>query len=304
MKLIILNILIVLIVSFSNAQELNDEKRSYFYAESLYKAQKLDSAIIVLQQQKSSSQCNLLLADIYYQNLKHHEAIHLYETLSDTYPSEAYFYLSKIYASLNNSIKSIEMLKKHFEYSNKYSYSQILSHSEFENIKFSKEWSNFWEVNKYSNNELKLEEARYLILQSKYLEAIEILLNLNFTSQFAQINFLIAKSYYELNNIKLAEKFIDIYISKNHTYENSLFIKYKILLLENKYKHSLEYIQKLEEFYPFKSEYLYEYANSLNLAGDNEQSLQKINEYLYYLPNDVKAKELKASILSNSNNFR
>lgn len=166
MTKIIANIFFILFLSLVT-QAQNANRDSYFQALNFIETQKTDSAILILNSKPDCYQCQKLLSQIYYDNGDFLKSIRILKSVENLYPSETNFDLAKIFAKMGFAEESVAYLEKHFTHKNPKSYSEMLTYKEFEVINTSSDWRNFWSIERYSKNALKLEEAIYLSSQKK-----------------------------------------------------------------------------------------------------------------------------------------
>lgn len=298
-----LYIALLLIVSF-NLLAQNNQQHTYFTALNYYQNQQIDLAISVLETTSNCNECDEFLAELYYENNNALAAVKLYKELVESNPSDSYFMLAVIYAGMGFSNECVMYLEKHFEYKKPKSYSELMSFSEFDNVNHSYEWVSFWEIQRYSNNELQLEEAVYLVSQKDYFEALQILEELNFSARNDYINYLLAEIHFNQQNYKLTAKYLDLSLKKNDNFTNSLELK--VLLSEHQQDYSSSYRTnlKLLENNPYNAEYLLKQAD-LTYKNDNFQEASKyVNQFLDAFPESEEAKYLNSLILIKLQDYR
>ncbi|MDD2635274.1 MAG: tetratricopeptide repeat protein [Bacteroidales bacterium] len=299
----IVNIVIALLLSFGSLAQ-NIERDAYFKALNFVQTQKIDSAILILNTTPHSYQCQKLLSQIYYDNGDFLKSIKILKTVEKLYPSDSNFKLAKIFAQMGFAEESVAYLEKHFEYKNPKFYSEILSCNEFETINSSADWQKFWNIDRYSRNELKLEEAIYLTSQKKSNEALQILLNLKYSAAREIINYRIALIYYEIANYSEALRYVQTAIEQKPKYIDAINLKLKIELETDKNDAALLTNSKLLEIDVFTPQHLVMQADLLLKTNNIEQARDYINEFLNYFPTNEEAIHLKTIILTKDQNFR
>ncbi|MDD2387531.1 MAG: tetratricopeptide repeat protein [Bacteroidales bacterium] len=299
----IVNIIIVLFLSLGAlAQDI--DKNAYFKALNFVQTQKTDSAILILNTKPDCYECQKLLSQIYYKNGDFLRSIRILKSVENLYPAETNFELARIFAKMGFAEESVAYLEKHFDYKNPKFYSEILSYTEFDAINTSSEWREFWSINRYSKNALKLEEAIYLSSQKKSNEALQILLNLKYSTAREIINYRLALIYYEIANYSEASKHLQTAIEQSPKYIDAINLKLKIELATDKNDAALLTNSKLLEIDIFTPQHLVMQANLLLKNNNTEQALTYVNEFLKYFPTNEEATHLKTIILTKDQNFR
>jgi len=235
MRLKITNIIFLILVSIILFAQNSEHQSAYFSALNSIDNQNVESAINQLKDYSDCIECKELLAELYYENGNSLKAVAIYKELTIIKPSNSYFMLAVVYASMGFAEESVAYLESHFEHKNPKFYSEIISQTEFDNISSSLVWSKFWESNRYSTNDLKLEEAAYLISQKDYNEAVVILENLNYPKRSDFLNYLLAKVYFEQGSMPLASKYIDLSLEKNKDFIEALELSYDVAVIEEDY---------------------------------------------------------------------
>ncbi len=299
----IVNIIIVLFLSLGAlAQDI--DRNAYFKALNFVQTQKTDSAIFILNTRPDCYECQKLLSQIYYENEDFLKSIKILKSIESLQPSETNFELARIFAKMGFSEESVAYLEKHFEYKNPKSYSEILAYAEFEEINTSTNWREFWSIDRYSKNALKLEEAIYLSSQKKINEALQILLNLKYSAAREMINYRLALVYYEIANYSEALKYIQTAMEQKPKYIDAINLKLKIELVTNKNDAALLTNSKLLEIDIFTPQHLVMQANLLLKNNNIEQARDYVNEFLKYFPTNEEATHLKTIILTKDQDFR
>jgi tetratricopeptide (TPR) repeat protein len=286
-----------------NAQN-SDVQNSYFKAIHFYQMEILDSAINELNKFPEDIECQLFMAKIYSQELNYTKAIEIYKNVSEKNPSLAYFELAVIYANLGFSEESVANLEKHFEYKSPKSLSEINSILAFENISSTSEWRKFWETSRYSRNAEQLEEAKYLILVNSNYEAIDLLENLKYSSNSDLKNFLLAKAYLNLDNLKLALKYVEISLNENSKLQSALELKIEINEKLKNYNDCYNTSLLLLALNKYMPDYLIKHAEICNYIGKFEESESVITKYLNVFPENETALYLLVESQIEQQDFR
>ncbi|MDD4148753.1 MAG: tetratricopeptide repeat protein [Bacteroidales bacterium] len=300
---IIVNIIIILFLSLGT-QAQNPDRDSYFQALNFIETQKTDSAILILNSKPDCYQCQNLLSQIYYDKGDFLKSIRILKSVENLYPSETNFDLAKIFAKMGFAEESVAYLEKHFDYKNPKFYSEIISYNEFETINTSSEWRDFWSIERYSKNALKLEEAIYLSSQKKSNEALQILQELKYSAAREIINYRLALIYYELENYSESLKYIQTAIEQKPKYIDALNLKLKIELATEKTDAALFTNSELLKIDIFTPQHMLTQAELLLKANNTEQALKYVNEFLVYFPDNEEATHLKTLILTEDQDFR
>lgn len=299
MRILILNIIVTLtLFSADIFGQIDINQSKYFKALYYYENNLKDSALVELKFCRSEPQCAFFEAKILFEKGCFTEATSIYKDLLDKEPSESSFYLSLVYADMGFAEESVMWLEKYFEHKDPRFYSQIISNKEFENILRTPEWRGFWEVNRYSKNTEKYEEAIYLINTQKYENAISLISNIDGSSRSYLKNYLLALAYFESGNIKNANKYINLSVSSNSKNVNVLELKLKILKENKDYVASYDLNNNLLKIDKYDPQHILNQAEICYLLSYYDEAEKYIKEYVKYFIDNEKANFLKAQILT------
>ncbi len=129
---------------------------------------------------------------------------------------------------------------QHFEQRDVLSYSQINSFSEFDQIKKTEEWRNFWNNPRYNKNEEALFEAEYLIKSERNAEALAILNSSDFGSREYIKNTLLAEIAFNEGAISTATNYLNKVLSSNPKYVQGIELSYRIYLEQKQYSLNVQ----------------------------------------------------------------
>jgi tetratricopeptide (TPR) repeat protein len=300
MKILQLNIIIILFLSVKAFGQLDDAQNRYFKSLYYYEHQQKDSALIELCHCESEQACEMLKAKIHYENDNFATAINIYKKLLDKNPAESTFQLSLIYAQMGFADESVGWLQKYFEHKDPRYYSQIISNKEYDNISKTSEWREFWNENKYSKNYDRFEEVEYLIKQSKYDEAINMLNSLDVPLHNYKKNYLSALAYFHTKDIKSADKYIDLSINSKPRSVAALELKVKIAKENNDLTTCYNINSNLLKVDKFNPEHILNHAKICYLLSKYEEAEKYIKIYTKFFTDDENAAFLKAKILTKT----
>lgn len=304
MRLKITNIVFLILVSISLFAQNSEHQSAYFSALNRIENENIESAINQLKDYSDCIECKELLAELYYENGNSLKAVALYKELALIKPSNSYFMLAVIYASMGFAEEGVAYLESYFEYKNPKFYSEIISQTEFDIINSSAIWSKFWESNRYSTNDLKLEEAAYLISQEDYNEAVVILENLNYPKRSDLSNYLLAKVYFEQGSMPLASKYIDLSLEKNSDFIKALELSYEVAEIVGDYSKCNKITQLLLKENQYNPDYILMQAKSSNNLGNFGEADKYVKMYLQAFPDNEEAKFTHVKILINWQDYR
>jgi len=299
----LVNIALTLLIS-SIVFSQNANQQAVFSALNYLSHNQTDSALIVLEEQNNCIECKKIIAEIYFSEKNLLNAAHAYKELSEFYPSESYFRLSVIYAGLGFSQESVKYLEKHFEYPNPKSYSSIMFYNEFDEINTTTEWKEFWNEERYSKKEIQLEEAKYLISTEEYDNALKILEEINFSSQKAQVNYLMAYIYANFENWSEAYSYVNEAIVAEFDYVDALTLKRDIEIERGMNEEALLSNISLMNADPYNPYLIRKHAELLYQNEKPREADQYLDEYLEFFSDDEQANHLKTKILSADEDFK
>jgi predicted Zn-dependent protease len=295
MKKIILNISFLLLLVSLSAQTINLDL-DYYKALSYLHKNSTDSALMTINNSKSTVQNNLLKAEILYNTGDFNNAILILKKLNNNLPKETSLLLSRIYANMEFADEACFWLNEYFKYKNPIYYPELLSHREFEHINRTSEWREFWKETRYSKKEEKLSEVEYLLKNENYFSAIDLLNSENFGSHEYKKQYLLAKSYFNLKDYKNANSYLNNSLKSQPKFIEAIELKYELNLIENNHAEAFKQAQNLISLRPENPENLKKYSQACFLTNKFSEALYYINIYCEIFPDNLEALFLKAQI--------
>jgi tetratricopeptide (TPR) repeat protein len=301
-KLLLHTILICL--CFAVFSQSIDIPIAYYKALGYKDVHKNDSAIITLNECLDNPDCIILKAEILIENRNYSSAQQLLKNTPDFNNADYSVLLSRIYAASGFADESVFWLEKHFESRNVLSYSQINSFYEFDQIKNTEEWRNFWNNPRYNKNEEALFEAEYLIKSEKNTEALAILNSSDFGSREYIKNTLLAEIAFNEGSLSAASNYLKSVLLSNPDFINALELKYKISLLRNDFVEAEKTATDLIKYNPQNPENLLKYSEACLLSNKNTEALYFVNIFCECFPQNEDAFYLKTRIQFNEKDYR
>ena len=254
MKKIILNISFLLLLVSLSAQTINLDL-DYYKALSYLHKNSTDSALMTINNSKSTVQNNLLKAEILYNTGDFNNAILILKKLNNNLPKETSLLLSRIYANMEFADEACFWLNEYFKYKNPIYYPELLSHREFEHINRTSEWKNFGKKLDILKRR-KLSEVEYLLKNENYFSAIDLLNSENFGSHEYKKQYLLAKSYFNLKDYKNANSYLNNSLKSQPKFIEAIELKYELNLIENNHAEAFKQAQNLISLRPENPENL------------------------------------------------
>lgn len=303
MKKLFLNIAILLLPFALLSQNINLDLDYYKTLSYLHK-NSLDSALLNMNKSKPSNHNNLLKANILYKSGDFNNAIIILKNLNSDFPKETSLLLARIYANMSFADESCFWLNEYFKNKNPIYYSQLLNYQEFEQINKTVEWREFWNKNPYSKKYEKLAEAEYLLKQEDYYSAIDILNSENFASYEYKKQFLLAKSYFNLKDYKIANNYLNNSLKSKPKFIEAIELKYEINFIENNYSETYKQALLLLSLSPENPENLKKYSQACFYTNKLSEAIYYINIYCEIYPENLEALFLKTQIYVADNDFK
>lgn len=298
--------LIILIFVFSFNVFSQENKSNYFFALNCYENNELDSALLKLKKNEDEIS-TILISKIYLQKKDINSAITILTKAinNENASKNIYFEMAKLYAAMEFEDEAINYLTKYFE-NNLQSlyYFQIIQQKEFQKIEKTSSWRIFWETNHYNKNYLCFEEIIQLQINNKHEEALDKLNKISENSYSYLKNYYLAKSYYYSNDLKNANKYIELSVSQNKKHLESQKLKFIIEKERNKYFKSISTLESISKYDNYDRQIIFDKSEIYFLLGENEKAKEEISYYLKFFSKNKEALLLKSKIdiaLNNNN---
>jgi len=305
-----------------------------------FQNKKYDDAIILFDKSNIKNDYNLYFTKgLCYYNLKKYDKAICDFLISDSLNKGfASIYIAECYAFKNENQKSIEWIKKHLYSKYKLPESKIKLDKAFNELQNTNEWEELWKNEWYSDNEIVLNDAEYLINNNKFFEALDLLDNfIKSHTNFDKAYILRAKTYILIENISKAildynkaieindknpEYYIDradLYFQSNKLskslddynkaidikkYDIGLYYKRAIIKSQLKdYENALNDLDYFLQYFDNDTNAIYEYGNIYMEMGDNDNAIKQFTKGITLYPEKIKFYIARADIYMNNKNF-
>jgi tetratricopeptide (TPR) repeat protein len=291
-------------LSFAVFAQSIDIPIAYYKALGYKDVHRYDSALNSLNLCSDNPDCIILKAEILVEIGDYSSAQQLLKNTSNNNNAECTFLLSRIYAASGFADESVFWLEKHFENRDVLSYSQINSFTEFDQIKKTEEWRNFWNNPRYNKNEEALFEAEYLIKSEQNAEALSILNSSDFGSREYIKNTLLAEIAFNEGSLSAASNYLKSVLLSNPDFISALELKHKISLWQNDFVEGEKTAADLIKYNPQNPENLLKYSEACLLSNKNTEALYFVNIFCECFPQNEDAFYLKTRIQFNEKDYR
>ena len=254
-----------------------------------------DSAVYHLEkalEQNSGS------TDIYYQLGISFFTLKLYPDARDAfYETEkrrkgmGSFYLAKSEVKLNHSQQALKYLRIHLSSRYKKSESEILLDEDISTLEGLPGWQELWNEKRwYSSRDQEFQDAMFLKDQGDYLEAINILNNLE--KQGYKKSLVLSEKasiYQELGNIKASRSALKSAVTSDARNLDALQQLAVMQVAEGDTEEAVEELNRVIRQDPARFEAYMQRAEALSQEGDLSAALSDMELYLTYFPENDSA---------------
>lgn len=200
----------------------------------------------------------------------------------------ASYWISKVYARMNNIEKTLEYLSVNLNSKYKEPEKKILLDNDFQKIEKLTEWKEFWRSGKYySSFDMTLTEADYLINNNNYPEALTFI-NDNLSKAYRKSPLLARRSvvYANMNNFRMAIEDINKAIEGDRRNTEFILQRAGLNMKMERYRQASEDFDQIIKIDPYKIHLYPQRAKAKNLSGLYESAVDDMNFYLLYFPED------------------
>lgn len=296
MKILRLNIILIVIIIWNNglnqASAQSGIDPDFIKARSYMDSSEWDSALHYINKVSDNARSRdvyLEKGKIYYFKAEYQNAIAEFNRAEEIEKGKASFWIAKSYAKLNDLNNCLSSLKVNLTSKYKLAESEIMLDEDFQDFEKDPQWLEFWrEGNWYTNFDIMMAEADFLIKSRNYPDAIN-LLSESLTKGFrkAPIYERRAKVYYELKNYNLALSDLNNAIFNGGNNPDLFHQRARINYISGNYKQSLDDYNSTIKLDPAEMELYQERAMALNKNGNYEAAIKDMSYYLtYYSRND------------------
>ena len=254
-----------------------------------------DSAVYHL---KKALEQNSGSTDIYYQLGISYFTMKLYPDAKDAfYETEkrrkgmGSFYLAKSEIKLNHSQQALKYLRIHLSSRYKKSESEILLDEDISTLEGLPGWQELWNEKRwYNSRDQEFQEAMFLKDQGDYLEAINILNNLE--KQGYKKSLVLSEKasiYQELGNIKAARSALKSAVKSDARNLDALQQLAVMQVTEGDTEEAVDELNRVIRQDPARFEAYMQRAEALSQEGDLSAALSDMELYLTYFPENDSA---------------
>lgn len=211
--------------------------------------------------------------------------------------------LAKTYAILGDEDNAFFYLSKHLRSSFKLPKSEITGDPSFDNIQYGDKWFEFWQQKWYSDEEIKYDHAKQLLLKGNEEEAL-IIINqvLSKNAMYAPAYLLRAKYYLADNQNALSIADINTCLELQPGSKEALILRAKIHIKNEEFKKALPDLNSCIQTNPEIFElYLLRSRTFLGLK-EILKAQKDVDLYLSYFPDNTEANRLYADIMVAGDN--
>ena len=268
---------------------------NYLSGLAMYEKGLRDSSLLYFKESLEINPDNLdshfYIGKIYFELNNISEAIKQFQIVEKKQIARSSLMLSKAYARIEDTEKSIEYLDIHLKSRYKLPESTILLDADLQNIENEKLWIEFWKNNNsYSAFDKTLAEANYMIKSKEPIEAINILSE-GIKKGYRKSPLLAkrAEIYFMLDNMELAEEDVNKAISGDKRNSNLYELRARISMEQDKFKSALEDFNLSLKYSPEKFNIYPLRARAAQKSGFMDIAIKDMNFYLSYFPKDDNA---------------
>ncbi len=272
------------------SQEKND---LYFKAEAYEKQANYQEAVLFYNKfiELDSTQFNIYLkrADNYFQLSEFQQSLKDYKKAENLNAVEGTYGIARCYAMLGEKQKMFESLENHLKQKEKQSQASIKLDTVFEKYHETIEWKSLWMKDWYSQTEMTIFDAEYLMSKALYVDAIEILdafLEKSKRNHYAFYLRAMASKALGNNKGSISDLTLALAISKKN--DLYFFERANLYLLDKKFKKALEDYNSAIAFNSLRIDYYFNRMIAQYNLNEYDKALDDVNLYLKYYPvNDL-----------------
>jgi len=210
----------------------------------------------------------------------------------------ASFYLAKTEVRLNHPEQAIKYIRIHLDSRYKLPEMELLLDEDINTLETRDDWKTLWnEKEWYNTNDEDFQKALYLEKSGDYLEAINVLNDLEKKGyKKSEVLTLKAEMFGLLGNEKAMASEIDKAVTSDVRNHKALYLRAKINLDNKNYEEALSDCNKLIRVDPANFDAYLIRAFARSGTGDLKGAVEDIDNYLVYFPKNDSAYFLKGKI--------
>jgi len=201
------------------------------------------------------------------------------------------FYLAKSEIRLNHPQQAMKYLRIHLSSRYKLTESEILLDEDISTLEGQAGWQELWNEKRwYNSRDVEFQEAIFLKNQGDYLEAINLLNNLEKQGyNLSTVLYEKAEIYHELGNLKASRSALKSAVKSDARNMDALQQLSVMQLANGESEEALEGLNKLIRQDPARFDAYMQRAEALSQTGDPGGALSDMDLYLTYFPENDSA---------------
>ena len=246
----------------------------------------------------------LKIAETYYQTNDYRNAITYFEQLEGIREGMGTYGLARSHARLGEIATSMQYLEKHLRSAYKLPSSTVLLDEAFFELENSREWKSLWKHDWYTEEELLLQEISYLTRSGNHLEALDAI-DQALAGETDRASLLTARGmvFYGMGHYPQSIQAYSAAIDINRMNAAAFHGRAQSYLALGKPADAIPDLKRTRQLDPENLEILKELSGAQRTAGNFDQAIQDLEDYLVYHADQAEALYLHGQTLYDAGKY-